>query len=169
MNKFKIGIIITITVILVTTISLTIDFDKLDENENSVIERHGTDVDELVSYGWIKSGPFYLDKEEYSLGEKIFLNVQDISQKDKGKILVLRPINDTHKMIYLDIPFDGMKKSAFNYFFLPSLNENKEVCSIDDLIGTWQIVFGGTEYSPIQFEMLDEIKFARENQFTPVC
>ena len=76
------------------------------------------DKDETIGQ-WQKSGPFEIDKDEYNLGEKIFLSVQNINANDKGEVKFMRPLNITHSVQYIGIPFDGMKKDGFNYYFQP--------------------------------------------------
>jgi len=175
MNKVKIGIIIVvITIILVGTIILISNYDKIKENKFDVeiitdIEGQAQDGNGLESYGWSKSGPFYIDKQEYALGEKVFVNVEGISGNDKGQITFLQPFNDTHKKLYLTIPFDGMKKTNFNYFFMPNLDASKEICSTDDLVGIWEVRFIGTEYANINFEIINELSPHFGGTFDPKC
>ena len=116
------------------------------ENEYSPKERE-----------WITSGPFQIDRSQYAIGEKIFIVIGGLDINEKGQIAVMRPLNDTHYSVYLTIPFDGAAKPAFNYYLEPKILKSKEICSIDDLIGKWTIVFRGTDYPNLDFEITEEV------------
>jgi len=135
---------------------------------------------------WRSSGPFSIEKYEYNLGEKIFLNVVDIPKDVKGNVIVFRPtttpnlekINNLEgvpkeaveaKVEYVTIEFDGSAKDNFNRYFEPKLYEFKNICSRDDLIGEWAMVFQGTEYEPINFKVLNETSSWDKRTFDPVC
>jgi len=118
---------------------------------------------------WIKSGPFEIDKEQYHIGEKIFLTVKDLSPEDKGIVKFLRPINDTHYNEHIKIPFNGKDKEQFNYYFEPRLFDWKGICSIDDIAGNWKVEFSGTQYEDINFEIIAQPSSWDERKFEPVC
>ena len=118
---------------------------------------------------WIKSGPFEIDKNQYHIGEKIFLNVKDLSPEENGIVNFLRPINDTHHKAHIKIPFNGKDKEQFNYYFEPRLFEWKGICSIDDIAGNWIVEFSGTQYEDINFEILAQPSSWDERKFEPVC
>ena len=129
------------------------------ENEYSQKERE-----------WVTSGPFQIDRTEYDLGEKIFLVIEGLKMEEKGQIAFLRQLNDTHYSVYQTIPFDGEKKEEFNYYMQPKLSISKGVCSMDDIVGNWAVVFKGTEYKGITFEITDKIvPNNNENYRQPVC
>ncbi|MBA4461449.1 MAG: hypothetical protein H2B00_02925, partial [Nitrosopumilaceae archaeon] len=67
-----------------------------DENDYEVLPRE-----------WQTSGPFQVDRTQYALGEKIFIRIGGLQFQDIGQIAVMKPLNDTHKEVYLTIPFDG--------------------------------------------------------------
>ncbi len=79
----------------------------------------------------------------------------------------MRPLNDTHYSEYITIPFDGAQKNAFNYYLDPSLSKVRGLCSVDDVLGKWALVFRGTDYLNLNFEMID-IKLPGTN-WDPVC
>ena len=118
---------------------------------------------------WITSGPFQIDRSEYVLGEKIFLIIGGLQYNEKGQVAFLRPLNDTHYEVYQTIPFDGAKKNAFNYYIEPSLSKIKGLCSVDDIVGDWTVVFRGTDYPNLKFKITDEILPGDEDDFEPVC
>ena len=114
-------------------------------------------------------GDFQIDKKQYNVGEKIFLDMDYIQSEDKGVILFLRPINDTHRTTYMAIPFDGAQKTSYSYYLEPQLDEDKEICSMEDLTGKWSIVFFETKYRNIEFEIKNQISDWDKRTFEPVC
>ena len=127
-----------------------------EENEYEVLPRE-----------WQTSGPFQLDRSEYALGEKIFLRIGGLSFQEKGQVAVMRPLNDTHYSVYLTIPFDGANKDAFNYYLEPQLTKTRGLCSVDDVLGKWALVFRGTNYPNLNFEMIN--KTLPGTNWDPVC
>lgn len=118
---------------------------------------------------WITSGPFQIDRTEYVLGEKIFFTAKGLSPNEKGQIAFLRPLNDTHYSVYFTVPFDGMQKSTFNYYFEPRLSANTNICTKDQLVGKWVATFRGTNYPNLYFEIKDQILPGAEDTFSPKC
>lgn len=114
---------------------------------------------------WNRSGPFAINKAQYKLGENIFVSVSGLSSNDVGKIIFGLPNGTT---VYSTIPFDGGIKSEFNTYFTPSLSKEKKICSINDMVGRWFVVFRDTKYKPITFEILNETMEATTN-FKRVC
>ena len=118
---------------------------------------------------WITSGPFQIDRSEYILGEKIFLRIGGLSHEEKGQVVFYRPLNNTHTSVYISIPFDGTDKSAFNYYLQPQLSKSKGVCTAEEFIGDWTVVFRGTDYQNLKFKIIDQILPGDEDDFEPVC
>jgi len=106
---------------------------------------------------WITSGPFQIDRSKYAIGEKIFLILGGLNLDEKGQIAVMRPLNATHYTVYLTIPFDGSTKSAFNYYIEPQISKARGICSVDDLTGKWVLVFRGTNYQNLNFEITKDV------------
>jgi hypothetical protein len=156
--KSIIGIIVGIAIIGIV-IGGAIEF-------NSEKEREGVPWREA-------SGPFQIEKYEYYLGEKIFINAINIPLDEKGEVIFFRPAPDginkypkefegvskeliSKKVKYLAIQFDGEKKQNFNQFFEPRFNERMGICSGNNLVGEWIMVFTGTQYEPIYFTVLNQ-------------
>ncbi|QLH11562.1 hypothetical protein [Nitrosarchaeum sp. AC2] len=143
----------------------TLDKEVIAETETPEIEEKTDDVEKINlenEYSpkpreWITSGPFQIDRSKYAIGEKIFLVIGGLNGNEKGQVAFMRPLNNTHYSVYMTIPFDGMKKDLFNYYVEPAISKTKEICSIDDLIGKWAVVFRGTDYPNLYFEITDEI------------
>jgi len=154
----KVKVIIPIIIIIVIAGALII----FTPNEKTILE---TEIEEK----WIKSGPFSIDKNEYNVGEKIFIVVDDLKEEDKGKVVFFRPLNNTAWSNYITMDFDGRNKTHFNLYFEPKLSELKNICSINDLAGTWVVKFIGTKYLDITFEMMNQTSSWDIRTFDPVC
>lgn len=123
------------------------EIEKINlENEYSPKERE-----------WITSGPFQIDRSQYAIGEKIFMTMSGLNVNEKGQIAVMRPLNDTYYSVYLTIPFDGATKSGFNYYLEPQISKTRGICSVDDMAGKWTLVFRGTEYPNLNFEITKDV------------
>ena len=122
---------------------------KLDEIEKNNLENKYSPKERE----WQTSGPFQIDRKEYVIGEKIFIIIGGLNVNEKGQIAVMRPLNATHYSTYLTIPFDGTVKSEFNYYLEPKISKVRGMCSVDDIIGNWVMVFRGTDYSNLYFEI----------------
>ena len=106
---------------------------------------------------WQTSGPFQIDRSEYAIGEKIFIRIGGLELDDIGQIAVMRPLNATYYSVYITIPFDGAKKAAFNYYVEPGITKIRKICSVDDLMGKWSLVFRGTNYPNLYFNITERI------------
>ena len=114
---------------------------------------------------WISSGPFSIDKQEYLLGENIFLIATALQPHEKGEIQFIRPSGD----IYRKIPFDGQIRTDFNQYFTPFPSSALKICSSDDLVGDWFVKFEGTDYDSIKFEIKNEYLKGEEYKFINNC
>jgi hypothetical protein len=127
--------------------------EKIDEIEKINIENDYSPKERE----WLTSGPFQIDRSKYAIGEKIFLVIGGLDTNEKGQVAFMRPLNDTHYSVYLTIPFDGSAKPGFNYYINPQISKTRNICSIDDITGNWAVVFRGTNYSNLYFEITDEV------------
>jgi hypothetical protein len=137
--------------------------EKIDEIEKINLENEYSPKERE----WLTSGPFQIDRSKYAIGEKIFLVIGGLNANEKGQVAFMRPLNDTHYSVYLTIPFDGAAKPAFNYYLDPQISKTRGMCSVDDLIGKWAVVFRGTDYPNLNFEITDEI--VPGTDIEPVC
>ena len=153
----NVKVIIPIIIIIIITTALII-FTSNDETTKNEIEEK-----------WIESGPFAIDKAQYNVGEKIFLDTDGLKFDDKGVVEFLRPINDTHHKTYIKIPFNGIDKQQFNYYFEPRMQEYIGICSMDDIAGNWIVKFSGTQYEDINFEILNQVSSWDDRLMKPVC
>lgn len=145
--------------------------DIKDIPDNPIIINRTEDIDKNgyspAQRDWQASGPFRIDRSEYVLGEKIFLVTDELGIDEKGQVAFLRPLNETHNKVYSTIPFDGNKKALFNYYVSPVLSSIAGICTTEDIIGEWTVVFRGTNYPNINFKIIDEI--LPGDDFSPVC
>ncbi len=114
---------------------------------------------------WISSGPFHLREAEYLLGENIFISVVELKPKESGNMLIFLPNGD----FYDSVPFNGSIKTSFNHYFTPDLSRQLKICVVEELIGTWKLVFEGTEYKEITFEVIDDYQPVEKEDYEPVC
>ena len=165
MNKsIIIGIPITIAVIVASVaIMMSVETaekmeveDTLDRETVPETNPENENEYEVLPREWQTSGPFQIDRSQYALGEKIFLRFEGLKFQEKGQVAVMRPLNETHYSVYLTIPFDGAKKEAFNYYLDPQLSKKRGLCSVDDVLGKWALVFRGTNYANLNFEIINK-------------
>ena len=191
-NARKIGILIGIGVALIIVIAMMIPNEKSgsmevedvlnkevmpNEDANPEVQRKLDEIEKINlenEYSpspreWITSGPFQIDRSKYVIGEKIFLVIGGLEYQEKGQAAFLRPLNDTHYKVYQTVPFDGAKKNAFNYYIQPQISKVAGICSIDDITGNWTIVFRGTDYANLNFEITDKILPGDEDNYQSVC
>jgi len=145
----------------------TITEEEIIEIEKQIEETAGSFTS--TPKEWLTSGPFQIDKSQYLLGDSIFVRITNLAQNEKGQIAFLRPMNETYYSVYITIPFDGAKKNSFNQYFTPDLSRALKICTVDDLIGTWKIVFQKTNYENISFEILNKTLPGEEDYYISVC
>lgn len=115
---------------------------------------------------WNRSGPFAVNELEYRIGDNVFFAVSGLTFNDIGNAVFVLP-NGTTK--YISIPFDGTQKSGFNQYFKPSISKARSICSVNDIIGEWTVMFQGTEYQPLKFRILNETIPSEIGNFQQVC
>ena len=188
-NKIVISIllVITITVIGFSLIQNEITEDKIEEEplrqlqetdqissilekiEQDRIENEKRDTPYIPKEReWIKSGPFQIDRSEYVLGEKVFINVNDLPKNTKGKIVFSKIINNTHSYEYKKIHFDSSYPQK-NFYIGFTLNPVRGLCTADMLVGDWEIIFEETPVKSLKFKVSDEIIPGMERNYEPVC
>ncbi len=115
---------------------------------------------------WNRSGPFAINAFQYKLGENIFVTVNGLAPDDVGKIIFGLPNGTT---VYSTVPFDGAVKSEFNTYFTPSLSKARKICSVNDIVGEWFVVFKDSKYKPITFRIINETMVGSATSFEKVC
>ncbi|MGI0072208.1 MAG: hypothetical protein ACREA3_00130 [Nitrosotalea sp.] len=112
----------------------------------------------------VTSGPFAIDKEKYRLGDYVFMVVTGLKPTDAGKMVVYDPKGGT----FTTVNFNGTMKSDWNYMFKPNTERIEKLCTAQDLVGNWTIVFQGTSYKSIPFQVINEWVQGAEAEIKPV-
>ena len=176
-----IGILVILAIVLVLNQSLDaikVELPNRDVNstgENSEIQKKIDDIAKInlendyspKEREWQTSGPFQIDRSKYAIGEKIFLVIGGLNANEKGEVAFMRPLNSTHSSVYITIPFDGAAKPAFNYYIDPQISKARGICSTDDITGKWAVVFRGTNYPNLYFEITKDV--VPGTNVEPVC
>ena len=115
---------------------------------------------------WPTSGPFKIDRNEYVLGEKIFMIAENLDINEKGDIIFYRPLNETHHTMWKKISFDGSLKPSFNIYFEPMYSETLKICSPSDLIGDWFVYFNNVNYPMLNFKIINQTLPGEEERFS---
>lgn len=113
---------------------------------------------------WISSGPFSINKDHYKLGEYIFLSVQGLQPTDAGNVTIVDPKGT----VYDTIPFNGTMKSSFKQFFKPNTQRYLALCTPEQLVGNWSLIFQGTAYRAIPFQVINEWIPGSQAEIKPV-
>jgi len=128
--------------------------DKLEKDRNENINSQQPYIP--AERDWPTSGPFKIDRSQYLLGEKVFVNIDTLSVLEKGTMIFLRPLNDTSYKTYYSMPFDG-SRDRNNFYFTPDLSKARGICDKTQLIGNWKVIFEGTNYPSLEFKVIDRI------------
>jgi hypothetical protein len=142
---------------------------EIQKKIDDIVKKANENYYEPPPREWQTSGPFQIDRFKYLIGEKIFLVIGDLGLDEKGQIAFLRPMNMTHVAVWQTISFDGTKKPAFNFYTQPVLSQALKICTVDDLIGEWTVVFRGTDYPNLKFKIINEILPGDEESYVPIC
>ena len=150
------GIIVAVVAIISVSVLVPQNNESDLENETG-IEMTNPEVYVPPKSEWITSGPFQIDRSWYTLGDTVFLRVHELSAGEKGEIAFLKLKNETHYKVYTSKKFDGTISNSFNFFFRPDLSSSLGICTKDDLVGKWKVVFRGVPYESLNFEIIDKI------------
>jgi hypothetical protein len=115
-------------------------------------------------YQWYSSGPFAINKNQYKLGENVFLVASNLQPSDIGEFDVVTPKGN----IFEKIPFNGTMKSGFHQFFKPNTERSLALCNATDLVGHWSIVFKGVPYKSIPFKIVNQWIQGAQAEILPV-
>ena len=145
----------------VNTVLQKIKDDKIanDNSENPYVPKERE---------WIRAGPFLIDRSEYVLGEKIFVDIEEIDENIKGEIIFGKIINTTHSMEYKKLYYDGSLPRQ-NYYFGVYPSIAKGFCTTDEIVGEWSVSFPGTDLESLKFEITSKIIPGMEQNFASVC
>lgn len=116
-------------------------------------------------HDYVSSGPLSVTKYKHRLGDDVFLIVSDLQPNEKGALHIYTPKGIEFKTIL----YDGSKKSYFKQYFYPDTFAKLNICTPEDLVGIWKIVFEDGSYPTLEFEMTDEWVQGAEASITVVC
>jgi hypothetical protein len=186
-NKIVIPVSIIITILIVVfsfTQNEIIENETLPEiNDSSEIDTMINKIkkDKIENDGsenpykptereWVQSGPFKIDRSQYALGEKLFVNVMKLDKNVKGEMQFTKIINNSHSWIYKTIDFDGSKPQQ-NFYLGFDLFDKRGICTADQLVGDWEVRFVGDkgEFESIEFKIINQTIPGKYDRFTPVC
>ena len=123
------------------------------------------DDNEGKQHDYVWSGPIGVTKYQHRLGDDVFLVIRNLQPNDKGTLYIYTPKGVEFKTI----SYDGAFKSDFNQYFYPDTSARLNICTPEDLIGIWKIVFEDGSYPTLEFEMTDEWIIGAEVSITVVC
>jgi hypothetical protein len=118
----------------------------------------------VEQYQWVTSGPFAINKNQYKLGEYVFMAVSNLLPTDAGQIVIIDPKGDN----YSSISFNGSMKSSFRQFFKPNTERGLALCNPTDLVGQWNIIFRGVPYKSIPFKIVNDWIPGTQAEIKPV-
>ena len=123
------------------------------------------DSNEGKQHDYVSSGPVSVTQYKHRLGDDVFLVIGDLQPNEKDTLHIYTPKGVEFKTI----PYDGSKKSYFKQFFYPDTVAELSICTPEDLVGIWKIVFEEGSYTTLEFEMTDEWVQGAEKSITVVC
>ena len=190
MNKkiiISISVIITILVIGLSITQIQTEekqVSRLNENDLSNEKLEKIQSDRLENENsinpyvpkereWNSIGPFSIDRSEYILGEKIFINIENTHvQNLKGQMAFVKIVNSTHVYEYKKIPFDFSKPQQ-NMYISIDLFDKRGICTVEQIIGDWEFRIideaGVGQFGFIEFEVLDQIMPGDQDRYESVC
>ena len=113
----------------------------------------------------IVQGPVSINKQQYLLGENVFIKVRDLQEDDVGQISFVTPEGIT----YTSFPVSGKIKPDFNKHFTPSLSMGLKICTVKQIVGTWSVLYENISYDDFTFEIIEEYLDGAKAKFEPIC
>ena len=105
-----------------------------------------------------------INKDKYLLGENVYVTITEIPMGLKTQAIFYTP---SRKQFY-EIKIDGDKTSGFKQYFKPQLLKNRDLCDVDDLIGTWMVLFENNPGEKMYFEFTGEYLPDTEKYYDPL-
>lgn len=128
------------------------------EFENRMEEGHVTYPDNKQTVGSLT-----INKDKYMIGEVIFINME-LNPLENGHVQLFNPEGN----MYFQFKFNGSADQSPNLYFRPMLENRYNICTVNDLIGTWTVKISGVtlndkktgltiEPREMQFNIVNEI------------
>lgn len=155
MNKkvaIGVGIVIGIAIII-SIISFQIEIDS-----NKIQEGYATYPNNPQTVGSLT-----INKDKYMIGELVFVTME-LNPLENG---LVEFYNQDEKLFY-KFKFNGSADQSPNLYFRPMLENRYNICTVNDLIGTWTVKISGVtlndkktgltiEPREMQFNIVNEI------------
>ena len=155
MNKkiiIGVGIVIGIAIIIsIISFQMEIDSNKIQEGYSTYPDNPQT------------VGSLTINKDKYMIGEVVFVSME-LNPLENGHVEFY---NQDEKLFY-KFKFNGSADQSPNLYFRPMLENRYNICTVNDLIGTWTVKISGVtlndkktgltiEPREMQFDIIDEI------------
>jgi hypothetical protein len=153
-KKVAIGVGIVIGIaIIISIISFQIEIDS-----NKIQEGYSTYPDNPQTVGSLT-----INKDKYMIGEVVFVTME-LNPLENG---LVEFYNQDEKLFY-KFKFNGSADQSPNLYFRPMLENRYNICTVNDLIGTWTVKISGVtlndkktgltiEPREMQFNIVNEI------------
>ena len=106
-------------------------------------------------------GPLQINKDQYLLGENVYVIITGLKPQDKGSVLFITPGG----ILFDEMGFNGENREFHKKYFKPSLIKSKNLCEKEDLVGTWTVMFRGYEEAKLYFDVMPDILPNQESHF----
>ena len=103
-------------------------------------------------HDYVWSGPLGVTQYEHRLGEDVFLVMRGLQPNERGTVEIFTPPG----ILFKSFEYDGSLKSDFNFYFYPDTSVFSKICTPEELVGIWKIVFTNNAYPTLEFKMSDE-------------
>lgn len=155
MNKkvaIGVGIVIGIAIIIsIISFQMEIDSNKIQEGYSTYPDNPQT------------VGSLTINKDKYMIGEVVFISME-LNPLENGHVEFY---NQDEKLFY-KFKFNGSADQSPNLYFRPMLENRYNICTVNDLIGTWTVKISGVtlndkktgltiEPREMQFNIVNEI------------
>ena len=155
MNKkvaIGVGIVIGIAIIIsIISFQMEIDSNKIQEGYTTYPDNPQT------------VGSLTINKDKYMIGEVVFISME-LNPLENG---LVEFYNQDEKLFY-KFKFNGSADQSPNLYFRPMLENRYNICTVNDLIGTWTVKISGVtlndkktgltiEPREMQFNIVNEI------------
>ena len=155
MNKkvaIGVGIVIGIAIIIsIISFQMEIDSNKIQEGYTTYPDNPQT------------VGSLTINKDKYMIGEVVFVTME-LNPLENG---LVEFYNQDEKLFY-KFKFNGSADQSPNLYFRPMLENRYNICTVNDLIGTWTVKISGVtlndkktgltiEPREMQFNIVNEI------------
>ena len=155
MNKkvaIGVGIVIGIAIIIsIISFQMEIDSNKIQEGYSTYPDNPQT------------VGSLTINKDKYMIGEVVFISME-LNPLENG---LVEFYNQDEKLFY-KFKFNGSADQSPNLYFRPMLENRYNICTVNDLIGTWTVKISGVtlndkktgltiEPREMQFNIVNEI------------